>query len=170
MKYIVSIAIALTMITFTGCNEETTVKTQPPAVVQPPQRPSEPVQPIEPVPTIPTAGIGSIKANMDCEGGTITTKYSFGNVAEDQKNFVMQYERNGELEDLTYPSTSTTGSRTTVTDVYFVRPNDDDRAAYWVVTISYQTPDETYDLVTTTIKQQVCDDNLTAVTTEYKVY
>ena len=156
-------------ILFVGCNSSNThTTTAPPPQPQPPVV-IQPVEPVEPQPTIPTAGIGSIKANMDCSGGTISTKYSFGNVAEDQKNFVMQYQRNGELEDLTYPSTSTTGSRTTVNDIYYVRPNDDKSPAYWVVTISYQAPDETYDLVTTTIKQPACENNTTALSTIYEV-
>ena len=112
---------------------------------------------------VPTAGIGSIKSDMDCNGGTITTNYSFGNVSDDSRSFVMQYERNGVLEDLTYPSTSTTGSRTTVKDIYYARQNDDKRDAMWIVTISYQGANETYNLVTTTLRQPKCDDNTTSI-------
>ena len=125
--------------------------------------------PMEEAYTIPTSGIGSIKGDMDCNGGTITTNYSFGNVNEDDKSFVIQYARNGALEDLTYPSTSNNGSRATVKDIYYIRQNDDDRDASWIVTISYQSPNETYNLVTTTLRQPQCEDNATALITKYEV-
>ncbi len=125
--------------------------------------------PIEPENVIPTAGMGSIKSDMDCSGGTITTNYSFGNVNEDNKNFVIQYQRNGALEDLTYPSASTTGSRALVKDIYYARPNDDDRDASWIITISYQTASESYNLVTTTLKQPQCSDDVNSTVTLYEV-
>ncbi len=176
-KVILAAIVALTM---TACDNTSSTRgsepaqTQPatPVVTQPIYVEPQPVEPEEPEVTIPTAGIGSIKGNMDCEGGTIETNYSFGNVSEDDKSFVIQYQRNGALEDLTYPSTSTNGSRALVKDIYYARPNDDVRDASWIVTISYQTPDETYNLVTTTLKQPACleeDDNVTAVVTTYQV-
>ena len=160
-----------------GCNNSSngTTSYNPPAQpVQPvqPVQPPEPVEPVDPGQSIPTAGVGSIKADMDCSGGTITTNYSFGNVDENDKNFIIQYQRNGALEDLTYPSTSTTGSRMLVKDIYYARANDSENPAFWVVTISFQTPDETYNLVTATLRQPACtedDDNLTAVNTIYEV-
>ena len=152
----------------TGCQKRQTVINNAP----PQYTPVEPVQPDpEPLPedSIPTAGIGSIKGDLDCEGGTITTNYSFGNVSDDSKSFIIQYQRNGVLEDLTYPSTSTTGSRTLVKDIYYARQNDDKRDASWIVTISYQGADETYNLVTATLRQPKCEDNATAFTTVYEV-
>ena len=143
-----------------GCGNTTTSNTQP-------SQPTQPVQP--PENTIPTAGKGSIKGDLDCTGGVITTNYSFGNVEEDDKNFVIEYQRNGDTVDLTYPSASTTGSRTIVKDVYYVGANDSKNKVHWIVTIAYQTAGETYDLVTTTISQPVCDDNATALTTTYEV-
>jgi hypothetical protein len=142
----------------------------------PPPQPVQPVQPVQPIPTpepekptIPTAGVGSIKGDMDCSGGTITTNYSFGNVQDDSKNFLIQYERNGVVQDLTYPSTSTTGSRTIVKDIYYAGQNDKKSDVYWIVTITYQTSGEIYELVSTTIKQPACDDNATARVTTYSV-
>ena len=161
------IATAFAIFIFAGCDSSST-----PNYVPPPQ-PVQPVQPVEPQPAIPTAGVGSIKADMDCNGGTITTKYTFGNVPQDQKSFVMQYRRNNDLEDLTYPSTYTNGSMTTVNDIYYIRPNDTAYPINWIVQITYQTAAETYTLVTTTIKQPACsqdDDNETALRTEYRVY
>ena len=165
------IIIALAALTFIGCDESSTPTYTP---AQPPARPS---QPVEPSPEIPTAGIGSIKADMDCNGGTITTKYTFGNVPQDQKSFVVQYNRNNELEDIAYPSTYTNGSMTTVNDIYYVRPNDTGYPINWIVTITYQAPSETYDLVTTTIKQPACEEEpvedengSTMLRTEYRVY
>ncbi len=167
MNAFIVVAIAAMMIFLSGCDSSTSSHHS----YVPPQ-PVVPVQPVEPekpdyeLPDqdeIPTAGIGSIKSDMDCNGGTITTNYSFGNVSDDSRSFVMQYERNGVLEDLTYPSTSTTGSRTTVKDIYYARQNDDKRDAMWIVTISYQGADETYNLVTTTLRQPKCDDNTTSI-------
>jgi len=177
-KVIVAVIVALTMI---GCNSTSSSNRGAEPVEPTPVQPVYPVYPDpEPVPpepeepevSIPSAGVGSIKGNMDCGGGTITTNYSFGNVSEDDKSFIIQYQRNGALEDLTYPSASTTGSRMLVKDIYYARANDDERDAFWVVTISFQTPTETYNLVTATLKQPQCiqeDDNLTAIITNYEV-
>ena len=161
----------VTAFMFSGCNSSSgdTGAARPSEPVEPVQ-PVEPVEPPEVGPSIPTAGIGSIKGDLDCSGGTISTKYSFGNVGEDDKSFVIQYQRNGAIEDLVYPSTTHNGSRATVQDVYYVRQNDDDHTISWIVTIAYQTPDQTYSLVTTSIKQPECDDNATALNTSYIVY
>ncbi len=124
---------------------------------------------------VPTAGKGSIKGDLDCEGGTITTNYSFGQVDQDDKEFLIEYQRNGVTEDLTYPSASSTGSRMIVKDIYYAGENDSERPVYWVVTVVYQTPGQTYDLVTTTIKQPACteekeeDSNTTSLVTTYTV-
>ena len=153
---------------FIACDNGNTKVVQQPAPVQP--QPPVVIQPIEPEqPTIPTAGIGSIKGDMDCNGGTITTKYSFGNVDQNNKDFVIQYQRNGNVEDLVYPATTHNGSRATVQDTYYVGQNDDKNDAIWIVTINYQTYDETYTLVTTSIRQPKCDDNATARITTYQV-
>ena len=166
MKKIIGAVIIAMLFMGAGC-EKTKYRTTTEYV---PVEPSQPVEPVEPEVTVPTAGIGSIKADMDCEGGTITTNYSFGNVSDDSKDFLIQYQRNGVVEDLTYPSTSTTGSRTIVKDIYYASHNDDKRPAYWVVTVSYQSANESYDLVSTTVKQPACDeDNNTAVVTTYQV-
>ena len=162
-KILVLTAIAATLaFTLIGCGNSSTSTPpppptpQPPVVVVPPQEPDTPD-----TPEVPTAGIGSIKADMDCTGGTITTNYSFGNVPEeDNKKFVMKYQKNGDVVDLTYPSTSTTGSRAVVKDIYYVPENDDNKTAHWIVTIIYQTEGETYDLVTTTITQPKCSSNV----------
>ena len=165
-KVLLILIVGLFMI---GCdNNSSTRSTEPVEPVQPIIVQPAPVIP-EPIPdeaTVPTAGLGSIKGDLTCDGGQITTNYSFGNVDEDDKSFVIQYQRNGVLEDLTYPSTSTTGSRTLVKDIYYTRANDDDRKAFWIVTISYQGVDETYNLVTATIQQPECTDdgNDTAIT------
>ena len=170
MTQILSIALIAAMMILTGCDNGTTIKTQPPVPVQPVPEPT-PTEPDEPEqPTLPTAGKGSIKADLDCNGGVITTTYSFGNVPNDNKNFVIEYQRNNQVEDLTYPSSSTTGSRTIVKDVYYAGPNDEKSPVYWIVTIVYQTAGETYDLVTVNLKQPACDDNATALNTKYEVY
>jgi len=169
MKKILFASILVLMVV--GCNSSSSdSRNSEPVEPVPPVYPQPlPPEPLPPEVTIPTAGIGSIKGNMDCEGGTIETNYSFGNVAEDDKGFVIQYQRNGALEDLTYPSTSTNGTRAVVKDIYYARPNDDERDVSWIVTISYQTPNQTYNLVTTTLKQPVCDDDVNATVTMYEV-
>jgi len=155
--------LSLMLMGNTGCQKkQTVINTSPPQYT-----PTEPSKPD--IGNIPTAGIGSIKADLDCDGGTITTNYSFGNVSDDSKSFIIQYQRNGVLEDLTYPSTSTTGSRTLVKDIYYARQNDDKRDTSWIVTIGYQSSNETYNLVTTTLKQPSCDDNTTVLNTTYEV-
>ena len=161
-KVLLILIVGLFMI---GCDNNsstrsTTVEPTPPVYVE------VPIVIVPEEPTVPTAGLGSIKGDLTCDGGQITTNYSFGNVDEDDKSFVIQYQRSGVLEDLTYPSTSTTGSRTLVKDIYYTRANDDDRKAFWIVTISYQGADETYNLVTATIQQPKCTDdgNDTAIT------
>ena len=152
-----------------GCEKTKTNYVETPGETVYVEVPAPEPDPIEPENVIPTAGMGSIKSDMDCSGGTITTNYSFGNVNEDNKNFVIQYQRNGALEDLTYPSASTTGSRALVKDIYYARPNDDDRDASWIVTISYQTASESYNLVTTTLKQPQCSDDVNSTVTLYEV-
>ena len=165
MKKILALVAVIATLTLTGCGNSSSSTPPPP----PPPQPQPPVviQPVpEPSPTIPTAGIGSIKGDLTCNGGTITTNYSFGNVEDDSKQFVIQYQKNGETVDLTYPSTTTTGSRTVVKDIYYVGQNDDKTKAYWIVSILYQTEGETYSLVTATITQPRCSDrNAKAVTT-----
>ena len=172
MKKIVVTVAALALLMMTGCDNggNGTRVTAPPVQPAPPPPAPEPAPEPEPdEPSIPTAGVGSIKGDMDCMGGTITTNYSFGNVDEDAKDFVIEYRRNGVAEDLRYPSASTTGSRAIVKDIYYARANDDDRPAQWIVSIMYQTPASTYNLVTASIPQPVCeDDNLTARTTTFE--
>ncbi len=170
MKKILLIAALVAATLFvTGCNDSSSTRPVQPAPAPTPTPPPAPAPVPDPEPSIPTAGVGSIKGDLDCNGGTITTNYTFGNVSEDDKAFVIEYKRNGKSEDLTYPSTSTTGSRAVVKDIYYVRANDEDAPAQWVVSILYQTPDATYNLVTTNISQPVCDDNVTAKVTTYEV-
>ena len=165
MKKILTLVAVIATLTLTGCNDGSSTPPPPPPQPQPPVI-IQPTPEPEPTPTIPTAGVGSIKGDLTCNGGTITTNYSFGNVEDDSKEFVIQYQRNGETVDLTYPSTSTTGSRTIVKDIYYVGQNDDDTQVFWIVTIIYQSEGETYNLVTATITQPKCTDrNAKAVTT-----
>ena len=152
-----------------GCNQETRTE-----YVPVPTEPVQPVQPIEPAPpveTIPSAGVGSIRGDLDCTGGTITTKYSFGNVSEDSKDFVIQYQRNGQTQDLVYPALTNNGSRATISDTFYAGPNPNDTSDVWIVTINYQLPNETYTLVTASLRQPACQDdgNVTTAITEFKV-
>lgn len=179
-KFILMILMVVAMIGFTACDDNNNrnqpvqpVQPLPPEPIPPTPEPQPPIEPDPTVPDVPSAGVGSIKGDMDCTGGTITTNYSFGNVSEDDKSFVIQYQRNGALEDLTYPSTSSNGSKALVKDIYYARENDSERDVFWIVTISFQTPDETYNLVTATLRQPKCEEteegNTTSLTTTYEV-
>jgi hypothetical protein len=163
-------AAAAALLILSGCDTNSNSNNSSHRPQQQPQPQPQPTQEPEPErPVIPDAGIGSISGDLECTGGIIEIDYTFGEVESDSKSFVVEYQRNGVTEDLTYPATTTNGSRITVQDIYYVRENDTDRPVYWIVTISYHTSGEIYNLVTTQIKQPACGDEIQAVSTTYTV-